>query len=71
MRNRQPATHVSRRLLANYFEHKLPEVQEMEIEEHLADCEECVKLARVVRQFTRFLQTLGTENPNRGVSFDS
>src|SRR5712671_2454722 len=46
--------HVSRRLLFSYFQNTVPEQQALQIEEHLADCQDCTSLARQVRGFVDF-----------------
>jgi CspA family cold shock protein len=52
MRSGETAGHISAAVLAEYFEHALPEEEELRIERHLADCEVCASRAREVRGFS-------------------
>jgi hypothetical protein len=44
--NNQHATHVSDEMLADYSAGRLSELDELEVEEHLADCSACAAVAR-------------------------
>ena len=43
--------HIPAAELLEYFEHRLPEERQTEIEEHLADCDACTALARRTCRF--------------------
>ena len=43
--------HIPAAELLEYFERRLPEKKQKEIEEHLADCTDCAALARKTRDF--------------------
>jgi len=49
-----PKPHPSRRLLFTYFQNELPADEVLDLEEHLADCEQCVSEARQVHSFVDF-----------------
>ena len=42
--------HFTPEILVDYFDHRLSDREEAEIERHIADCERCTALARRVRQ---------------------
>jgi anti-sigma factor RsiW len=44
-----PTEHVAAETLVDYFLGTLPEWRALELETHLADCDQCVELARNVR----------------------
>ena len=43
--------HPPAAVLLEYFEHRLPEEKEKEVEEHLAECDQCTARARKTRGF--------------------
>ncbi|HEV7405525.1 MAG TPA: hypothetical protein VGO11_21450 [Chthoniobacteraceae bacterium] len=52
MPNAENTPHLQAEELAEYFEDRLPEERQGEIQEHLADCAACLALGRQARVFT-------------------
>src|SRR5437879_13926663 len=46
----ETAKHLTPETLVDYFDHRLSNLEETEIERHLADCDRCTALARRVRR---------------------
>src|SRR6266852_9662897 len=48
----KPEQHLTPELLVDYFDHRLSDPEEAEVERHIADCEKCTTLARRTRRLS-------------------